>query len=63
MADAEAVRHYLGLTLDEAQRLATREGRRLTVRSPHFGRRRANHVNNRVNVLAEQGVVTRADLG
>ena len=64
MADQDAVKHYVGLDRVEARRLAEREDREVVDRSPHFGRRRANHVHNRVNVLFDDdGVVVRADLG
>jgi hypothetical protein len=49
---------------DGAEHRAGEEGRRLVDRSPHFSRGRANHVNNRVNVLFDdEGIVVMADLG
>ena len=64
MADQDAVRHYVGLDRVKALHLAEREGREVVDRSPHFGRRRANHRPNRVNVLLDHdGVVVMADLG
>ena len=48
----------------EALQLAEREDREVVARGPHFGRRRANHVSNRVNVLLDNdGVVVMTDLG
>lgn len=64
MVDEEAAQQYLGLARDAALLLAEQEGRVLVDRTPHFHRRRANHVNNRVNVLLDQaGVVVLADVG
>ena len=64
MADQDAVRHYVGLDRVKALHLAEREGLEVVDRSPHFGRRRANHRPNRVNVLLDHdGVVVMADLG
>ena len=64
MADQDAVSHYVGLDRLEAQQLAEREGREVADRSPHFGRRRADHRPHRVNVLLDHdGVVVMADLG
>ena len=64
MADQDAVRHYVGLDRVKALHLAEREGREVVDRSPHFGRRRADHRPNRVNVLLDHdGVVVMADLG
>ena len=64
MADQDAVRHYVGLDRVKALHLAEREGREVVDRSPHFGRRRASHGPNRVNVLLDHnGVVVMADLG
>lgn len=64
MADQDAVKHYVGCDRMEALRLAEREGREVVDRSPHFGRRRADHRPNRVNVLLDHdGVVVMASSG
>lgn len=64
MADADAVKHYLGLDGYAALTLAVEEGRDLVDRTPNFTRRRADLRFNRVNVqYDEHGVVVRADLG
>lgn len=63
MADTEAVKHFVGLSHGEAVALAAREGRVIVDRSPNFGRRRADHKFYRVNVLLEDDIVVRADLG
>ena len=64
MADQDAVRDYVGLDRVKPLHLAERDGREVVDRSPHFGRRRANHRPNRVNVLLDHyGVVVMADPG
>ena len=64
MADEGAVKQYVGLLHDEAVKLAESEGREVVDRSPRFGRRRAHHTPNRVNILLDDSAaVVRADLG